>query len=108
MEIKSIVPLMNRVLVQRLSLPSITPGGIFIPRKGDEASKIGRVIAVGKGIPLANGTLLRPIVKKGDFVLVNDWSGLKVPTKQKRKQTSSQYYLYKEDDLLGIVRRYKH
>ena len=106
MEYKSLVPLMNRVLVQRLSLPSMTAGGILIPTKPDSASKIGKVIAVGKGVPLADGTILKPTVKKGDFVLVNDWAGYRIPPK--KGSDKSLLYLYREDDLLGIANKYQH
>lgn len=106
MEYTSLVPLMNRILVQRMALPPMTAGGILIPVKPDSASKIGKVIAVGKGVPLADGTILKPKVKKGDFVLVNDWAGYKVPPRNSKDKDL--LYLYKEEDLLGIVNKYKH
>lgn len=106
MEYTEIVPLMNRVLVQRLSLPAITAGGIIIPQKPDSASRIGKVINVGQGAILASGKIHKPSVKIGDYVLVNDWAGIKIPSKN--KDDKSMLHLYSEDDLLGIVTKYKH
>lgn len=107
MEYTAIVPLMNRVLVQRLSLPAMTAGGIIIPQKPDSASRIGKVINVGQGAVLASGKELKPTVRIGDYVLVNDWAGTQLPPKKEDKD-KSMLYLYNEDDLLGVVSKYKH
>ena len=108
MECNELIPLMNRVLVQRVQLPMVTKGGILLPQKKDNVSQIGKVIAVGKGAILADGKVLKSKLKKGDFVLVNDWMGYKVPKFNNSKQQWENMYLYSEDDLLGVVNKYKH
>lgn len=48
-QLKRIVPLMDRVLVQRVKAAERTAAGIFIPEKAQETINEGIVISTGPG-----------------------------------------------------------
>ena len=49
-------PLQDRIVVQRIEEEETTKGGIIIPDTAKEKPQQGKVIAVGKGKMLENGT----------------------------------------------------
>lgn len=74
--IKSVVPLLDRVLVQRFKPETKTSSGLFLPSSAassplPEAS----VIAAGPGAPDKDGKVVPPCVKAGDKVLLPSWGG---------------------------------
>lgn len=90
-------PLNDRVLVQRMSEEEKTKGGIIIPDSAKEKPQEGKVIAVGTGRIMENGTV-RPLdVKANDTVLFSKYSGTEV------KLEGVEYIICREDDILGIV-----
>ncbi|MEY3901594.1 MAG: hypothetical protein RL189_900 [Pseudomonadota bacterium] len=94
---KSIRPLNDRILVQRLEAEQKTAGGILIPDNAKEKPAEGRVIAVGNGKTLENGTR-RPLeVKVGDRILFGKWSGTEV------KIDGTEHLLVKEDEVLAVL-----
>jgi chaperonin GroES len=94
---KSIRPLNDRILVQRLEAEQKTAGGILIPDNAKEKPAEGRVIAVGNGKILEDGTR-RPLeVKVGDKILFGKWSGTEV------KFDGAEQLLVKEDEVLAIL-----
>ncbi len=99
MNYTKIRPLMNRILVKKLQVPTKTQGGILLPDKTQAQQKIGMVTEVGEGRHL-NGVVVKPTVKPGDYVLLPDYGGVRVP---KRENTEEEHYIYQEDDILGVV-----
>ncbi|MEN9824525.1 co-chaperone GroES [bacterium] len=94
---KSIRPLNDRILVQRVEAEQKTAGGILLPDNAKEKPAEGRVIAVGNGKTLENGTR-RPLeVKVGDRILFGKWSGTEV------KIDGTEHLLVKEEEVLAIV-----
>ncbi|NBO38645.1 co-chaperone GroES [bacterium] len=94
---KSIRPLNDRILVQRIEAEQKTAGGILIPDNAKEKPAEGRVIAVGNGKILENGTR-RPLeVKVGDRVLFGKWSGTEV------KIDGVEQLLVKEEEVLAVM-----
>ncbi len=92
-------PLQDRIVVKRLESESKTKGGIIIPDTAKEKPIEGRVVAVGNGKLLKNGTL-RPLdVKVGDTVLIGKYSGNEV------KLDGEEHVLIREDDVLAITDR---
>ncbi len=77
-----------------------TQSGILLPKKTEsEARKdIAKVVAVGTGRILNDGTSLKPVVKPGDMVLYNKYAGTLITLDGKN------YLLIKECDLLAILR----
>ncbi|KXS56084.1 MAG: molecular chaperone GroES, partial [Candidatus Adiutrix intracellularis] len=62
-------PLSDRVLVKRLEEEETTKGGIIIPDTAKEKPQQGKIIAIGEGKLLDNGTRINPAVKVGEVVL---------------------------------------
>lgn len=94
---KSIRPLNDRILVQRLEAEQKTAGGILIPDNAKEKPAEGRVIAVGNGKTLENGTRRALEVKVGDRILFGKWSGTEV------KIDGAEHLLVKEDEVLAVL-----
>ena len=68
-------PLHDRILVRRIEEQQKSKGGIIIPDTAKEKPQEGRVIAVGTGRVLEDGSV-RPLdVKKGDRILFCKYSG---------------------------------
>lgn len=79
--IRSLVPLLDRVLVQRIKAETKTAGGIFLPESSVEKLNEAKVLAVGPGALDKKGNRLPMGVKEGDRVLIPQvsfprWSGL--------------------------------
>ncbi len=86
-------------LPQEESRENITQSGIVLPKKSEsEARKdIAKVVAVGSGRILSDGSSLKPCVKPGDMVLYNKYAGTIISL------DGHNYLLVKECDLLAIL-----
>jgi len=92
-----IVPLGDKVLIQRLEAEQKTAGGIVLPDTAKEKPKRGKVIAVGEGKLLEDGKRAEMQVKKGDEVLFSSYSGTDITVGTKEMLIMS------EDDILAII-----
>lgn len=90
-------PLSNRVLVKRMAEKDRTRGGIYIPFQAKEKPQRGKVIAVGNGKLLDNGSLVAPDVKVGDHVLFGKYSGSEF------KVDGDEHLILTEDEILGVI-----
>jgi len=103
----NIKPLGDRVLIEPLSEEDLpagrqvsqqTKGGIFIPDTADkEKPQDGKVLAVGEGKRLENGTAVPVPVKVGDRVLYSKYGPSEFKVDDKK------YLIAKEEDILGII-----
>jgi chaperonin GroES len=90
-------PLGDHVLVTRSSEETKSAGGIIIPDAAQEKPQEGKVVAVGNGRRLEDGTL-RPVdLKQGDRVLFGKYSGTDVTVE------GEDHLLLREDDILGVL-----
>ncbi|MCS6798485.1 MAG: co-chaperone GroES [Myxococcota bacterium] len=90
-------PLQDRVLVKRMAEEEKTRGGIIIPDTAKEKPIEGKVVAVGNGKVLDNGTV-RPLdVKVGDRVLFGKYSGTEV------KIDGEEHLVLREEDILAVI-----
>ncbi len=96
MEIK---PLGDRVVVKPLEAEAKTKGGIVLPDTAKEKPQEGKVVAVGKGKVLDNGTTQAPEVKVGDKVLYGKYSGNEITTKD-----GEELLIMREEDILAIIK----
>jgi chaperonin GroES len=96
MEIK---PLGDRVVVKPLEAESKTKGGIVLPDTAKEKPQEAKVVAVGKGKVLENGTVRVPEVKVGDKVLYGKYSGNEITTKE-----GEELLILREEDILAIIK----
>lgn len=90
-------PLHDRVIIKRTEEERTSPGGIVIPDSATEKPIRGKVISVGKGRILENGTI-RPLdLKAGDKVLFGKYSGTEV------KLDGEELLVMKEDDIMAVI-----
>jgi chaperonin GroES len=92
-----LIPLQDRLLVQRLEEEEKTKGGIIIPDTAKEKPAEGKVVAVGKGKVDESGKRIAMEIKKGDRILFGKYSGTEV------KIDGQEYLIMREDDVLGII-----
>jgi chaperonin GroES len=90
-------PLHDRVIVKRIKEEETTKGGIIIPDTAKEKPSEGKIIAIGKGKLLENGTLKPLDVKAGDKVLFGKYAGTEV------KIDGEDHLIMREDDIIAIV-----
>ncbi len=93
----TIRPLYDRVLVKRLESEDKTAGGLFIPDTAKEKPIEARVVAVGSGKILEDGSLRAPEVKAGDRVLFAKYSGSEV------KLDGEEHLILREEDILAVL-----
>jgi len=94
-----IKPLADRVVVKPLEAEERTKGGILLPDTAKEKPQEGKVVAVGKGKVLENGTVQAPEVKVGDKVLYGKYSGNEITTKE-----GEELLIMREEDILAIIK----
>lgn len=90
-------PLHDRVIVQRIEEEAKTKGGIIIPDTAKEKPQEGKVIAVGAGKILENGTKVPLDVKVGNKILFGKYSGTEI------KIEGEEYLMMREEDILGVI-----
>ncbi|MBI2020885.1 co-chaperone GroES [Candidatus Giovannonibacteria bacterium] len=97
----NIKPLADRVLIEPLSeeeKAKKTKGGILIPETADkEKPQEGKVVEVGEGKRLENGSLQTLPVKAGDRVLYAKYGPTEI------KIDDKEYLIAKEEDILAII-----
>ena len=96
MEIK---PLGDRIVVKPLEAENKTKGGIVLPDTAKEKPQEAKVVAVGKGKMLENGTVQPPEVKVGDKVLYGKYSGNEITTKE-----GEELLILRDEDILAIIK----
>ena len=90
-------PLHDRILVKRVEEEKKSKGGIIIPDTATEKPQEGRVVAVGTGKVLENGSTRAPEVGKGDRVLFSKYSGSEVNI------DGEEHLIIREEDVLAIL-----
>jgi len=93
----AVKPLGEKILVKRLEAEEKTAGGIVLPDSAKEKPKEGKVIALGDGKLLDDGSRADFQVKVGDVVLFTSYGGTEVTV------DGEEYLLMSEDDVLAIV-----
>lgn len=93
----SIVPLHDRILVERLETEEKSSGGIIIPDNAKEKPTKGKIAKVGAGARDEKGNRIALDVKEGDIVLFAKWGGTEITHEGK------EYLIMKESDILAIV-----
>ena len=94
-----IKPLGDRIVVKPLEAENKTKGGIVLPDTAKEKPQEAKVVAVGKGKVLDNGTVQAPEVKVGDKVLYGKYSGNEITTKE-----GEELLILREEDILAIIK----
>jgi chaperonin GroES len=92
-------PLADKVLVERVEAESKTAGGIVLPDTAKEKPQRGKVVGVGEGKMLEDGTRKKPQIKKGDMVLFTSYAGTDV------KIDGKEYLIMDESDIMAVIEK---
>ena len=90
-------PLADKVLVERLEAETTTAGGIVLPDSAKEKPQRGKIVSVGEGAVLDDGTRQKPQVKKGDKVLFTSYAGTEI------KVGGKEFMIMGETDILAVI-----
>ena len=74
-----------------------TSGGIVLPDSAKEKPQRGKIISVGQGKTLDDGSIKKMQVKKGDAVLFTSYAGTEV------KIGSKEHLIMGESDILAVI-----
>jgi len=92
-----IKPLGDRVLLKPIDAEEKTKGGIILPDTAKEKPQEAKIVAVGTGRMLENGTIVKLGVKVGDKVLYGKYSGTEI------KIDGQDHLIIKEEDILAVI-----
>ncbi|HAZ11654.1 MAG: co-chaperone GroES [Bdellovibrionales bacterium GWA2_49_15] len=90
-------PLQDRVLVERTEEENKTKGGIIIPDSNKEKPAQGKVISVGPGKVLEDGSYKKLDVKAGDKIIFGKYAGTEV------KVGGKDLLIMREEDIFGVI-----
>ena len=92
-------PLADKVLVQRLEAETKTTGGIVLPDTAKEKPQRGKIVSVGEGKLLDDGTRQKVQVKKGQKVLFTSYAGTEI------KIEGKEYLIMDESDIMAVIEK---
>jgi chaperonin GroES len=92
-----VIPLGDKVAVRRLEADEKTAGGIVLPDSAREKPQQGRVLSVGDGRLLLDGSRVMHQVQEGDRVLFTPWAGVEIIVDQE------EVLIMKEDEILAVL-----
>jgi len=92
-----LVPLGDRLVVQREASEERTAGGILLPDSAKDKPTRGVIIAVGDGRVLDNGSRAQLQVKAGDKVLFTSYAGEQIDV------DGEEYLLMNESEVLAVL-----
>ena len=90
-----LIPLGDRVVLQRDEAETTTAGGIVLPDSAKNKPQRGTVISVGEGYVKRDGSKVALTVKAGDSVLFTSYAGEEI------KFGEDEYLLLRESDILA-------
>ncbi len=93
----NIQPLDDRVLVKQSEAEETTAGGIVLPDSAQEKPQKGKVVSVGKGKLLDDGSRAAFSVKPGDIVFYGKYAGSEVEI------DGDKYIIMRENEILAVV-----
>ena len=93
-----IVPLNDKLVVERLEAEERTAGGIVLPDTAKEKPKQGKVLSRGDGKLLETGKRAAFQVNVGDKVLFTSYAGEEFKLDGEKK-----VLLMREDDILAVI-----
>jgi len=93
----NIKPLHDRVVIKRVEEETATASGIVLPGSATEKPSEGKVLAIGSGKALDNGSIHQMHVKVGDHVLFTKYSGSEVTV------DGEDLIVMREDDIIATL-----
>ncbi|KAJ2004094.1 mitochondrial heat shock protein Hsp10 [Coemansia thaxteri] len=95
---KRIIPLLDRVLIQRVKAETKTATGILLPEKAVEKLNEGVVVAVGPGNITKDGTTIPTGLAEGDRVLLPSYGGSAIKLEAVKDK---EYLLFRAEEILA-------
>lgn len=92
-----LVPLGDKIVVRPLDSEQVTAGGIVLPDVVREKPQQGRVLSVGDGRLLPDGSRAQNVVGEGDRVLYSRYCGTNVSV------DGEELLIMNESEILAIV-----
>jgi chaperonin GroES len=90
-------PLGDRIVIELIEAEEKTAFGIVLPDSAKEKPQEGKVVAVGTGRVLDNGTRVELDVKEGDKIIFSKYAGTEV------KYEGNEFLILRENDILAII-----
>ena len=90
-------PLGDRVVVERDGSEEKTSGGILLPDSAQDKPARGRVVSVGNGKLLDDGSRGQLQVEVGDRVIFSSYAG------ETFRIDDNEFLLMREDDILAVI-----
>ena len=91
-------PLGDRIVVRRQEASEKTAGGVLLPDTAKDKPQRGKVLAVGAGRLMKDGTRKEVQVKVGDQVLFTAWAGDEYKDGQ-----GGNILIMREEDILAVL-----
>ncbi len=92
-----IEPLGDKIVVKRTEADEMTAGGIVLPESSQAKPQEGKVLSVGGGQLLSDGTRSELQVQEGDRVLFTSYAGSEIEV------NGTQLLIMSESDVLAIM-----
>ena len=93
----SLKPLGDRIVVKQIEAQDKTKGGLVLPDSAKEKPQEAKVVAVGTGRLLDDGSIKSLEIRNGDRILYGKYSGTEVSVE------GTEYLILREEDVLAIV-----
>ena len=90
-------PLGDRIIIELVEVEEKTAFGIVLPDSAKEKPQTGKVVAVGTGRVLDNGTRVELDVQEGDEIIFSKFAGTEV------KYEGKEYLILRESDILAVI-----
>ena len=92
-----LIPMGEKVILRQIEAEEITSGGIVLPDSAKEKPSQGKVLAVGDGRLLEDGTRVPLQVSEGDRVIYEKYFGCKIVLDQE------EYLILNEAEILAVI-----
>jgi len=90
-------PLGDKVVIKRLEAEETTAGGIVLPDSAQEKPLQGRVLSVGDGRLLRDGSRAPHQVSEGDRILLSSYAGTEVVV------DDQELLIMSEEEILAVL-----
>ena len=92
-----VIPIGDNIVVQRIDAQETTSGGIVLPDSAQEKPAEGRILSVGDGRALSDGSRAESQVSEGDRVLFSSYAGTDINI------DGEDLLIMSESDVLAVI-----
>ena len=93
-----VVPIGDKLVLKRAVGDEVTAGGIVLPDTAQEKPQQGRVLSVGDGKLLPDGSHVAPEISEGDRVVFNSYAGSEVTV------DGEELLILNVDEVLAVIK----